>query len=487
MSIRVFKDIEEALAREIRRISFHDEKSISETVLQEVFDPFTGEIISTHVEPDFYDSSADTGHRQQPHIFIKLLRTREDRFSNREVSYYGNDIICPIEDTDAFTSKDKAYEQVIPMAVINTIAPGSTATINSIKYKKILTGHFLRILDGNNIGNYIISSVTFDSGGDHIITLSNTLVENLPTLSFESATRIVTFLDSVEMETVKVGDVFTDNSATSFNIVSIDGLTFEIDGATTPDLAAGGVFTRVGDVLQTLDTGSVCALILDPTKPVLNNSGIQKVSGGNKNINSPIPLDAYYLIRIDSKEKDTHTEILNRVWEEFNPPRTALSTILRTKDSVEELLTVDTAAGGSTTVVIADNTNFNINDNVFVINDFNPTKSSEGGFAEPFSARIVDKNGADTLILDSTVPEDYSVDTCSKIISNAEHELYMFHFVDHVTKDVESAQYWVHEFSFWVQLWVDRQGNPIEFDSSINKVSTPIEDLDGNVIIDDVP
>lgn len=486
MSVRVFKDIEEALAREIRRISFHDDKTVSDTVLEETFDPFTGEIIKTHVEPDFYDSSADTGHRQQPHIFIKLLRTREDRFSNREVSYYGNQIECSAEETGLPITNDRAYELVLPMAVITTVAPGSTATINTIKYKKILSGHLLRILDGNNKGTYKVSSISFDPGGNHIITLSNTLIDSLPAIDFNTTTRVATFLDSAEIETVKVGDVFVDNSSNSFTILSIDGLGIELDGVLTPDLTAGGKIDRVGDVLQTADVSNVCALILDPTKPVLNSSGVQKAAGSS-NVNPPIPLDAYYLIRIDSKEKDTHTEILNRVWEEFNPPRTALSTIIRTKDSVEKLLTADIPSGGSTSVVVDSNADFNINDEIFIINDFNPTKSDEGGFAEPFSGKIVGLSGTDTIILDNTVPDTYSVDTCSKIISNAVHELYMFHFVDHVTKDIEGAQYWVHEFTFWVQLWVDRQGNPIEFDGPINKVSTPIEDLSGNVIINDVP
>jgi hypothetical protein len=62
----------------------------------------------------------------------------------------------------------------------------------------------------------------------------------------------------------------------------------------------------------------------------------------------------------------------------------------------------------------------------------------------------------------------------------------MFHFVDHVTKDVEGSQYWVHEFTFWVQIFVDRLEAPAEY-STITEINTPIENIDdGNIIIEDL-
>jgi len=484
MTVEVFNNIEEALFREIRRITHQQDRTLTKTILQESFDPLTGEVLQNHVEPSFYDSSADTGHIQYPHVFVRLMSTREDRFSNREVSYYGNNIICPAEESDTPITNDRAYEQVIPMQVAQIPTDGNDLTLSTFKIRKVLPGHVVRILDGDNIGNYTISSVTV--GSPSTITLSNTLLSSLPISTFDILTRKLTFLESVEIGTIKVGDQFTDNSSNTFNILSIDGLTIELDGVTTPDIASGSSIQRLGDVL-TAEGGNICILLLDPSKPVLTASGLHKADGGNKNINAPIPLDAFYRVRIDSKEKKSHTEILTRMWEEFNPPRTALSTIVRSSDSAEQLLTSSVTTGGSTSVVVADITDYKVNDKVFIIDDFNPTKSAEGGFAEPFEATIVAFSGSDTIILDKIVPDTFTVDTCSKIVSNAQHELYMFHFVDHLTKDVESAQYWVHEFTFWVQLWVDRLGIPKEFNSSVGKVSTPLEDLNGVLFTNDIP
>jgi hypothetical protein len=45
MSRRIFLDIEEALSREVRRISFHEARTVDKVVLKETYDPFTGEII----------------------------------------------------------------------------------------------------------------------------------------------------------------------------------------------------------------------------------------------------------------------------------------------------------------------------------------------------------------------------------------------------------------------------------------------------------
>ena len=72
----------------------------------------------------------------------------------------------------------------------------------------------------------------------------------------------------------------------------------------------------------------------------------------------------------------------------------------------------------------------------------------------------------------------------SLVVSNAYYWLEMFHFVNHDTKDVEGAQYWVHEFTFWVQIWVERLESAYSSDQPVLDISTPI-DADGISIITD--
>jgi hypothetical protein len=63
----------------------------------------------------------------------------------------------------------------------------------------------------------------------------------------------------------------------------------------------------------------------------------------------------------------------------------------------------------------------------------------------------------------------------------------MFNFVDHNTKDVDAAQYWVHEFTFIVQTWIDRLESASQYDGVVQRIGTPIENLEGTIIIDDDP
>lgn len=486
MSRRIFSDVEEALFRELRRITFHENRTLSNTVLEETFDPFTGEVVVMPVEPDFYDSSADTGNRNYPHFFVKLITTREDRFTNRvNGAQWGKQFICPNEEITTPQVVNLAYSNVLDLNSGTIISLGDTLNFNTFKVRKIQVGHLLRLLDGNNKGTYTITSITIDPGGNHTLTVSDTLVSSLPAFTFNSTTRAVTFLESAAISTIKVGDVFEDSLANVYNITAVDfsNVTIEIDGSTTPNSNAGSKVTRTGDIFQSTDPDPICFVVLDPTKPLTKN-GLQVVAG-SKRIDGSIPLDMFYLIRIDSKERQSHIEVINRMWEEFNPPRTALPTIIRTKDSAEELLTEDISTGGSTNVKVKDNSKFKINDSVFIFNNITPTKSSSGGFETPFEANIIDKTGTDTIILDTIVPDTFTIDDCSIIVSNAKFELLMFHFVNHMTKDVEGAQYWVHEFQFWVQASIDRQGEPTVYENNVQYISTPTEDINGIEILGD--
>lgn len=222
---------------------------------------------------------------------------------------------------------------------------------------------------------------------------------------------------------------------------------------------------------------------MDPAQPITSSSG----SGASTEVQamSPqIPLDAYYLIRIDSKDRDAHIEVINRMWEEFNPPRSALPVLVRSSLSEEQLITEDIASGGSTNVKVGSNVNYTVGEEVFLIDNLTPTKSSDSTFPEPFKSKIVDLISTDEVVLQHTVPDSFTVSNSTKLVSNAEFQILGFHFQSHTTKDVEGAQYWVHEFMFWVQLWIDKSEDTIPT-GVIQDISTPIEDLDGNVLFED--
>jgi len=334
MSRKIFLDVEEAIGREVRRISYHEPRTVDKVVFKETFDPFTGDVIQRPIEPNFYDSSADAGVVTYPHFFIRLLRTKEDRTTGRVTPQYGK--LCPVP-------------QVFSPGAFEIIISGSDATIDTVgntlktgifQIAKVQPGHLLRILTGNNKGTYIVGTIIKDALGNHEIIVTNDIVQNMPAFTFSTTTRTISFTNPVDLNTVAIADIFTDNSANTFNVVTVDPNLgqFTIDGTISPDTTSGGSITRSGNVFTSTDLTNVRYLIMDPTKPVT------ALSGGNKTstvvgVDPEVPLDAYYLIRIDSKEKDDHTMVLNRMWEEFNPPRTALPTIRRTALSAEGLLT----------------------------------------------------------------------------------------------------------------------------------------------------
>lgn len=484
MSRRIFRDLEEAIAREVRRITTHDSRTVDHLVLEETFDPITGEIIKIPVEANFYDSSANTNNIIYPHFFIRLMKSREDRFSGRAVPQYGRWCRTPSQ------TSPQAFEIVFGSSDGAIAAPGNEMTTSQYQIRKAQVGYLLRILSGNNIGTYIVDSITPSAIGPHSILVSSTLVEDLPEGSFNATTREFTFLDKLDLNTIEIGDIFEDSLAATFNITAIDIATRKItlDGVTSPDTNSGSKITRSGDIFKNSDPSLVRYIIMDPSKPIIRigvSGEDEELSSSFSGISPAIPLDVYYLVRIDSKEQKAHIDILNRVWEEFNPPRTALPVIRRTSLSAEQALAADIPSGGSSTVTVEDNSDFNINDTVFVFDELTPTKGSDGDFPSPFESKIVNKIDTDQLVLADVVPDTFIVENGARIVSNAEFERFMLHFVDHVTKDVEDAQYWVHEFTFWTQVWVDRLEEAEDL-TAITEVSTPIEDDEDNIIIEDL-
>jgi len=483
MSVTIFKDVEEALAREVRRITTHNNRTQDKTILRETYDPLSGEIVVSPLEPEFYDSSADASGGEYPHIFIKLLKSREDKTSGRVVPQYGKWMTQPLQ------YSPKAFLIILHGGALVTV-PGNTLTTTAFQIRKILPGYLIRLLTGNNIGTYTVSSVIPNNSGSHSILVSNIIVNTLPALNFDSVLREVIFNTAVDLYTVKIGDTFTDSSSNVFNITAVDPANgkITIGGILTPASSSGSQVTRSGNVLTNTDLSQVSYIVMDPTKPVLSITGCgQQAASQYGGVSPPIPLDTYYLIRIDSKTRQNHIDTLNRVWEEFNPPRTALPVIVRSALSADQILTSDVTSGGSNTIQIADNSNMNVGDKVYLFDELTPTKRVDGeGLQRPFESVIIGKVSTNQVILQDIAPDTFTKANGARLVSNAEFRLFMFHFTDHVTKDVEGSQYWVHEFTFWIQIWVDRLEEPsiqTAISTAITDTAVTIEDIDTEIIL----
>lgn len=479
MSVTIFKDVEEALAREVRRITTHDTRTLDKTILKETYDPISGELVRIPIEPQFYDSSADAGTVEYPHFFIRLMKTREDRFTGRVVPQYGKWIVCPRN------YAPKAY-QIVYSNQGSITSLGNNLFTTGFQIRKVQPGYLIRILDGNNAGTYKVESIIVNNSGQHQIVVSTTIVENLPNFIFSPETREVKFDGDTDISTSKSGDKLKDSDDNEHDITEVDSDNGKIiiGGTSTPNNSAGGTIVRIGTVFKTIDITSVRYIILDPTKPVLTKSQ-NTAKSAYVGVSPPIPIDAYYLVRIDSKTRQNHIDTLNRVWEEFNPPRTALPVIVRSALSADQLLTANITTGGSNTVQVADNSNYKIGDKVYIFDELFPSKRPDGeGFQRPFESVVTNKISTNQIVLRDVVPDVFGLSKCARIVSNAEFGLYMFHFVDHTTKDVEGSQYWVHEFTFWVQVWVDRLEQPRDL-TAITDIASDIEAIDTQIILSD--
>jgi hypothetical protein len=475
-SPKVFYNIEEAISREVRRITFQNTITKDFTILRDTYDPFTGEVIVAPIEPKFYDSSADASHIQSPNFFIKLLKTREDRFTGRVLPEYGKWLTAPIHTSPA------AYVIIVNGAdgVINPAGNDLSTSIYQIR--RVQVGYYLRLLGGNNKGTYVVQSITVNSNGNHTITVSNVIGQNLPAFLFDTNSRTVLFQSAVDLNTVQVGDIFTDSLSNTYNITAVNpnAGSIVIDGGTTPSLLVNSTITRTGNVFKNTDLSPINYIVMDPAQPiqVAGFFGTDKTTMLTEGLSPQIPIDVYYLIRIDSKTRENHISVLNRVWEEFNPPRTALPVIQRSSLSAEQLLTADITSGGSNLVQVGDVTNFSVGDQVYLIDQFHPTKLKDGtGFERPFQSTVTGVNlTLNQLTLADTVPDTFIMANSALIVSNCNFHLLMFHFVDHATKDVEGSQYWVHEFTFWVQGWVDRLEEPSTI-TSVTSMSVTVDEI----------
>jgi hypothetical protein len=480
MTVRIFRDVEEALAREVRRISYHESRTVDTSVLQDVFDPFTGEIVQIPIEADFYDSSADTKAATHPHFFIRLMKTREDRTSGRGVTQYGKWCQTPVKNAP------KAYEMIVGSSDGSIATAGNDLITTIFNIRKVQPGYLLRLLNGNNKGTYTIDSIVVDNLGNHTITVSNDILTNLPSsvISFDTTNTKILFNEGLDVSAILAGDIYTDNSANNFTVVSADSNegSITIAGLTPPDTDAGALVNRASPVFTLADPSLVRYMVLDPSQPIKTNApaGETDATSSVQGVSPQVPLDLFYRIRIDSKEQKEHIHVLNRIWEEFNPPRTALPVVVRSAASAEQAFTVAMLAG-ETTITVEDNSNFNVNDPVLVFDDLTPGRNSKGEYGEPFETIITQKIGTNQLILRDPIPQDLNLDTCPKIVSNVTYQLYMFHFVDHATKDVEGSQYWVHEFMFWVQIWIDRLESPDEL-SVVTDISPSYENIEGGIL-----
>jgi len=479
MSVTILRDVEEALLREFRNILIAEQRTPTFQTFPSTFDPFTGEkIVNQPLQGHFIDSSDNGRNIEYPHVYIKILRSEEDLSSGRIVPPYGKEVSIPI----AYESR--AYNIVLSAEDL-LMTSGNTVTTSNLKSILINNTYTLSIISGPNVGTYFITGISLNGNGPHTITLSSTIVPNMPTNNYRLSNGTITFLSPVDLNTVAAGDIFTDSTSKTFTIESVDvpNNAIVINKNTRlvpPSPGSGSFITRPGNVLKTSDLSTPRrALVLDPSKPVVGKGILNpNLPNTSKNLalDWAVPLDLIFGITIDTKNFNDHTAVWNRVWEEFNPPRRGLPIIVRSKQSSESMLACNFSGEQSNNIQILDASTFIVGEYVQVFNNL----------TTGFNTQIVGINyNTNTLMLANPVPNSFTVANRTKVVSNVWLVVWEWDFQSHRDNSTDGSQYWSHSYEYRVQVWVDKKFGE-EIYGVIRQIDGNIEDFDGNLVINSI-
>lgn len=469
--VQILEDIEAAISREIRRITFfsrNQRKDGFEGSLRESYDPWTGELVRIPIEPRFYDDAADAMISTSPRFSVSLLKLYEDLESKRLLPAVGN------EDLECLPGPG-AYEPVIGSCFAKTTDGGSDSVVELTHrhIRQVQAGHWLRITTGNNQGTYIIDSINLIGNGPHEITLSNDLLQNLSDFMYNKDAGILTLIDFVDISAVKAGDEFVDAASNVFTITAVNPSTPSL--AVAPGSAvvngSGGTIRRVGDVLQNDDAGEDQGImILDPSKPVAGKATKYAKRSWQ------IPYNFLYYIKIASRERDDHIRIADRVMQVFNPPRGSLHVVTCTNLSATTELKADVAVG-TKTILVEDSSKFYPNERFRICDNFD--------IGEELTVERVN-NASNSITVVTPPTKSYKVDDCTRLISNYVLCVLERDFTNHVVEDKEDRQFWVHRFTYRIEGWIESRIAPYTTEQTfeevgdVNFVQAALEDFDEN-------
>lgn len=469
MSIQILEDVEEAIAREVRRVSFSTDTLRTTTVFKECFNPFTGELVRKPIEPSFYDETAFPTRISYPKFTIALLKLYEDLYSKRTLPSIG------LEDVETLPSP-KAMEIIIAGSDLATTNGSTTSDVllTHLKIRNVTVNHLVRIITGFNKGTYRISNIALNGNGPHTITLSNDMLVGLPMFNYNPTTGIVTFREYVDFTSIKSGDSFVDSAANVFTILAVNVETSTLNIGLGQNLAStvGSKVSRTGDVLQQDDAGLPQTYkILDPAQLIPGKASKYRESSWM------IPYSFLYYIKIVTTERDDHIAVADRMMHVFNPPRGTIPTLVRSKTSAEAVLKKDALVGETVLLLEGDAVKFYPNDKIRLHSDTDIGEELTVDSVNPVS---------NLLILREPITKEYLVTKHASIVSNYCLQYLERDFQNHVVEDDAGSQYWIHRFTFRIEAWVEARISPytteqtFEDSQDVNFIQAALETFEGD-------
>jgi hypothetical protein len=466
---QVIKDIEEALKRDIRRLTTHYPQTKTNTGTQTTYDVFTGEVQPWSIKANFYDESANPNSIQYPRIDIRFEQITEDRESGRMISLW--------------EARNSDYKQLtwvnqdLPPVYFRLTSGNEGITsrdsflISSHKTKLVSSGNVLSVLSGNNKGRYRVLSVNYIS---NVITLDPTLISHINNITFNSQTRKLYLLDPTDLSAVRVGDVFEDANSTRFKILNIiqDKRELYLSGVGEPSLVAGATILREGYVLPNIDVSAIKYVVMDVNRPLMFQPCNSQVTEGWINENYATPFNYFWTIEIKNKDRHSHISIADRFTETvIVRTRRALDILLRSENSAESEIMNGPVLGTSNIVSVLDASNMCVNDSVYVVNDYGISDNNQ----------IVDIDySTNQVMLRFNLPLSFNNKNSAVLVTQGVLKLWGMYLIDGngiMGQDALNS-FFRQEYRFKIEGWKEDEAS-ISTSSGITEVSVNPETFDG--------
>lgn len=468
-SRQTIKDIEEALKRDIRRLTTHYPQTKTNTGTQTTYDVFTGEVLPVTIKAHFYDESSNPNNIQYPRVDIRFEEIAEDRESGRMISLWES------RNTDynqlAWVNQDKPPVYFRLTSGNDGITSGDSFIISSSKTKLVEAGNIISILTGTNKGRYRVLSVDYIN---NVIHLDPTLVQNIEALSYNPQTRKLYLLDPTELSAVKAGDVFEDANGTRFPILNIRPSKRELylGGSDDPVLVAGASILREGDVLANLDVSAVKYVVMDANKPLIYTPCDSQVTEGWITENYATPFNYTWTVEIKNKERQSHISIADRFTETvINRTRRALDILLRTPESAESKVISGPSLGSAHVITVEDASKMCVNDSVYLINDTSISDNNQ----------IVDIDYAtNQVMLRFPIPLEYNFQNEAVLVTEATRKLWGMYLINGngIMGQDSLNNFFRQEYRFRIEGWKEDEASETT-QSGITEVIVNPESSDG--------
>ena len=468
-SRQTIKDIEEALKREVRRLTTHYPQTQTNTGTQTTYDVFTGEVDPVSLKAHFYDESANPNNIQYPRVDIRFEEVAEDRESGRMISLW------EARNSDynqlAWPNKDKPPVYYRLTSGNDGTTAGDSFLIPSSKTKLVESGNILSVLTGNNKGRYRILSVDYIN---NVINLDPTLVTAITNISYNPETRKLYLLDPTDLSAVKAGDIFEDANSTRFPILNVrrDKRELYLGGSDEPSTVSGASILREGDVLSNIDLSAVKYVVMDADRPLIYQPCNSPVTEAWDTENYATPFNYFWTVEIKNKERQSHISIADRFTETvINRTRRALDILLRTPESAESKITEGPELGNANIITVEDASKMCVNDSVYVVNQYNISDNNQ----------IIDIDyTTNQVMLRYSIPLDYNCHNDAILVTQAKLKLWGMFLVNGngiMGQDALNS-FFRQEYRFRIEGWKEDEESQTT-SSAITEIDVNPESFDG--------